>query len=275
MAIYDGKFIRGIVGKGIFRELNGQQIVQGRTEKPRINRTKATEKASEIFGVASNFSGYIRDNFESVIRGRYDTHMCTRLSSEVLQCFRAAAIPKSELFDFVPTSFNRLIGFEFNLKSPLKDIFFAQPLVGIHDSQMQVVIPEMDLNEDIKFPRRAKKCKLILGHVLYDLTNGYYSDAEYAILDIAYDKENPISPVYSTIFNLQPGCFSVLSITIQFIEKTFIGDNFINNKDFNPVAILSSHILEGKADKSATEKWQEMDFKNSQVLELPPPAVTT
>ncbi|MGY4383438.1 hypothetical protein ACVWYN_000457 [Pedobacter sp. UYP24] len=269
MAKYDGKFIRGIVGKGIFRELNGQQIIQGRTEKPKINRTKATEKAATIFGVASNFSSYIRDNFNSVIRDRYDTHMCTRLSSQVLQCFRAAARPDSELFDFTPTSFNRLIGFEFNLKSQLKDIFFAQPMVHIHENQMQVVIPEMNLNEDLKFPRRAKKCKLVLGHVQFDLTNGFFNETEYAILDIENNKENPIFPLHSTIFNLQPGCYSVLTVTVQFIETTFFGDNFINDKSFNPVAILSSYIIDGTLDKSVTEKWHEMSFKNYLAAQLP------
>ncbi len=275
MARYDGKFIRGVVGKGIFRELNGQQIVQGKTEKPKINRTKATIKAASIFGLSSNFSSYIRDNFSAVIRDRYDTHMCTRLSSEVLQCFRAAAIPNSELFDFTPTSFNRLIGFEFNLKSQLRDIFFAQPMVHIHENQMQVVIPEMNLNEDLKFPRRAKKCKLVLGHVQFDLTNGYFNETEYAILDINNDKDNPVFPVHSTIFDLQPGCYSVLTITVQFIETIFIGDNFINDKSFNPVAILSSHIIEGQLDKSVTEKWHKMNFKNYLAPQLPPPGLST
>ncbi|MHA4893398.1 hypothetical protein ACXZ1K_01500 [Pedobacter sp. PWIIR3] len=275
MARYDGKFIRGVVGKGIFRELNGQQIIQGKTEKPEINRTEATRKAASIFGVASNFSSYIRDNFDAVIRSRYDTHMCSRLSTEVLQCFRSAIIPKSNLFDFTPTSFNRLIGFEFQLKSPLKDIFFAQPLVHIHNAKMLVTIPEMNLNEDMKFPARAKKCKIVLGCTLYDLNNGYFNDTEYNVIEINNGNENPITPASSTMFSLHPGCYSVLSISVQFIESTFIGDNFINNKDFNPVAILSSHIVDGKADKSVTELWQQMDFKNSQGLELPSPAITT
>lgn len=274
MAKYDGKFIRGVVGKGIFRELNGQQIIQGKTEKPRIARTVATEKAATIFGVSSYFSSYIRDNFSAVIRGRYDTHMCTRLSSQVLQCFRAAAIPNSEFYDFTSTSFNRLIGFEFNLKSQLKDMFFAQPLVQIHNTQMLVVIPEMILKEDLKFPRRAKKCKLVLSHVEYDLTNGYYNEIDNVVIDIIYNEQNPVFPAHSKMFNIHPGCFSTLSISFQFIETTFIGDNFINDKDYNPVAILSAYIVDGKADKSVTEKWHQMNFKNYQMPMLPAPATT-
>ncbi|MES2829167.1 MAG: hypothetical protein V4687_13470 [Bacteroidota bacterium] len=137
---------------------------------------------------------------------------------------------------------------------------------------MQVVIPEMILKEDLKFPIRTKKCKLILSHAAYDLTNGFYNDTENVVIDIVYNDQDPKFPAFSTIFDLHPGCFSVVSISVQFIETTFIGDNFINDKDFNPVAILSCYIVDGIADKSITENWHEMNFKNYQMPQLLPPA---
>ncbi|RZK75922.1 MAG: hypothetical protein EOO92_15400 [Pedobacter sp.] len=272
MAKFDGKFIRGIVGKAIFREINGQQIVQGITQKPKISRSKNTIKASSIFGDASCLGGYIRRAFDDLTRDDYDSYMSSRFAAEVNYCLRAAAVPNTELFDFQPTTFNRLIGFEFNTKSKVRDLFFAQPQISFNQNELLVVIPELNLVEDLTFPQRIKKCKLILSHTLLDTTNGFFKETEHAVLNLAYDMNNPIIPSQGVVFGLQPGCLSVLTIALRYIENTFVGENSINNRNFNPVAILSAHYIGGIPNKSETETWHYMKFKNPIGTMLPPPA---
>ena len=100
MARFDGKFIKGIVGKITFRESKGLQIIQQRTEKPEINKTKGTKDASTVFGKASNLSTFIRDNFSALIRANYDSDMTQRLNSDVLAGLRSALIKETQTFEF-------------------------------------------------------------------------------------------------------------------------------------------------------------------------------
>jgi hypothetical protein len=69
-------------------------------------------------------------------------------------------------------------------------------------------------------------------------------------------------PSQSVQFEVVPGCLCVIGISLQIVESTFAGDSIINNKDFNPAAILNAFIAEGKSpEPEVTKYWQEFEFK--------------
>jgi len=66
--------------------------------------------------------------------------MISRFTGETTQVLNAAIIPVTKTFDFSIASFNRFNGFEFNNTSPVRDRFFAQPLVTASRSKLAMVM---------------------------------------------------------------------------------------------------------------------------------------
>ncbi|RZM21282.1 MAG: hypothetical protein EOO88_33770 [Pedobacter sp.] len=262
MGKFDGKFIKGLVGKSIFREYRGQQIIQG-VSRNKVKQHAHSKAASAVFGTSSKLGSYIRAGLDGLITNNYDGGMSARFNGDLLFALRSALVKETQTFDFKSNSFNRLAGFEFNIHSPLKNNFFAQPTLSIDGGLLKIDIPEMHLPQDVKFPHAIQYCKMIVGTALFDLTNGYYRDAEYEVLDFKYQNEPSVIPSAHFSFQTEPGCLCITGISLRFYEKTFLGDTYINDKIFNPTAILNAVLLPGEVDELKTKKWDSMSFKTS------------
>jgi hypothetical protein len=273
MAIIKNGFTRGRIGNTTYSERNGVQIVKGLSEKPKYNKTTGTIYSSTVFGKASNLANYFRISMYDVYNELHDGAMSVRLTGLVNQSFRPVLDETNLNFNFEPNTFKRLIGFEFNIKSPLQNYLFAQPLVEYtSDNLVKVSIPQMISPTDFIFPQGISKCKIVLTCGLFDLENGFYTQAQSQLFDIGKSYPQTIIPEKSATFHTQPGCLSMIGISLQYYKTTFAGDVITNSKQFNPGAILSAQITDGMIDRSVTKKWNEMDFKVGRQLMLPPPA---
>ena len=121
----------------------------------------------------------------------------------------------------------------------------------------------MHLPQDLKFPTGVKFCKMIVGTAMFDLTYGHFNEAEFEVLDFEYNYHPQTIPAQQLTFDIEPGCLCITAISLRFYEKTFIGDTYINDKNFNPSAVLSAVIAEGEVNNTVTKNWQGMDFKNT------------
>lgn len=257
MAIRDGKFIRGIAGDVTFRELNGKQLIQGKTKKAQIDMTPATYDAAYVFGRASTLARYIRDNNHSIIRF-YDSLMISRFTGECNQIVQQATTTQEGVFDYSQDNFNRLNGFEFNSSSPVKNYLFAQPLVTLTEQTLTVDLPEMQIPKELKFPANAQYCTLAFCVTLYDLNNDQYSRDEIKVVEIELKHPTSTHPPQQLVFESAPGCLCVIALALYYSEKTFAGKAVINNKQLSPAAILKAEICSGEA--TADKKWHKMSF---------------
>jgi hypothetical protein len=166
-----------------------------------------------------------------------------------------------------------LIGFEFNINSRTENQFFVQPRVDYTlNNRVHIYLPEMKSSKEIVFPKDIRNCKIVLTCALFDLEYGYYKEPESVSFNVEKTGNKIIFPVQYATFTTQPGCLCIIGISLKFYKTTFVGDAYINNKQFNPGAILSTKITPGIVNKFVTETWPEMQFKVGRQLMLPPPA---
>jgi len=263
MGKFDGKYLRGAVGDVIFKKVRGQQIVQGKSKKKKTDQSAETKKAATVFGRASNLAAYIRAALDASIRF-YDGTMISRLTGEVNQIAHSSLNPESQTFDFTSAAFSRLNGFEFNATSPVRNQLFVQPQVSIIDNLLQIDLPEMQIPKDLKFHENGSYGVLGFQVVLFDLQHGKYNKSqEIQITEIKYKYEPEVVPAKQFSFQTEPGCLCIISIAIQYYEKTFAGNSVVNSKSFNPSAILKAFLADGVADPSVSKNWQPMDFKTT------------
>jgi hypothetical protein len=263
MGKFDGKYLRGAVGDVIFKKVRGQQIVQGKSKKAKTDQSAETKKAATVFGRASNLAAYIRVALDASI-GFYDGAMISRLTGEVNQVAHTSVIPESQTFDFTSAAFSRLNGFEFNITSPVRNQISVQPLVSTTDNLMHIDLPEIHIPRDLKFHKDGSYCVLGFQVALFDLQHGYYDKSQgIQTTEIKYDYQTAVIPAKQFNFQTEPGCLCIISIAIQYYEKTFSGNSVVNNKTFNPSAILKAFLTEGAPDPLATKKWQPMAFKTT------------
>ena len=261
MGKFDGKYLRGAVGPSIFKKVRGQQIVQGKSKK-KMQQSDETKKAAAVFGKASSLASYIRVALNQTINF-YDGTMISRLTGEVNQVFNSSLIPESQTLSLNSEGFSRLNGFEFNVTSPVRNQIFVQPAVSTTGNNLQINLPEINIPMELKFPVNGAYCVLAFELALFDLQNGRYKKEAIQTTEIKYNYEPAIVPASQFSFQTEPGCLCIINIALQYYEKTFAGNSVVNNKSFNPSAILKAFLLEGTPDQSVTEKWQEMNFQTT------------
>jgi hypothetical protein len=259
MGKFDGKYLRGAVGASIFKKVGGQQIVQGKSKK-KMKQSVETKKAAALFGKASSLASYIRVALNQTINF-YDGTMISRLTGEVNQVFNSSLIPESQTLSLNAEAFSRLNGFEFNATSPVRNQIFVQPDVILNGNDLQINLPEINIPMKLKFPVNGAYCVLAFELALFDLQNGQYKKQAIQSTEIKYNFKPAVVPASQFNFQTEAGCLCIISIALQYYQKTFAGNSVVNNKSFNPSAILKAFLLEGTPDQSVTNKWQEMAFK--------------
>ena len=269
MAKFDGKYFSGPIGRVIFRKHRGQQVVYQKCLKDNIAQTEKTVKASKVFGKASRLTSCIRMLLMKLTLSNFDSNISNRLIGEVTAILNGCVIPETPFFEFVGSSFQKLIGFELNIKSPFKSRFFSQPTIYYANNLVQIVLPEMLILEKIKFPRGISDCKIVISMSELDLRNGKYSNADVQVIDLHKVNEHSILPQQQITFSTEPGTLCIIGICLQFYEATYLGNNLVNTKAFSPAAILNAYYLEGNVNKENTSDWHDFHFKNEVPILLP------
>lgn len=256
MARIGGKFIRGLMNDVVYREYRGQQILQSKPHTPKQHRTEGTEKAATVFGKASKLAAEIRVGLHHISTRFCDGKMNYRLSAEILHSLNSVKNTTTQTFDLKPDSFRSLVGFEFNLNSPLKNNLLVQPIISLNGTTLQIEIPELKIPIALKFPEdRLDRCKLIIVNTMIDLVQGRTHTPAPQIMDIPYSYTATLVPKQTFEFEVTPGCLCITAISLQYIKSSFAGDIVVNNKLFNPTAIIYSAIIEGTVNPSDTKSW--------------------
>ncbi|RAJ31029.1 hypothetical protein [Pedobacter cryoconitis] len=93
MAIFDGKFLKGILGDFIFKVVDGVQVVSKRPVPGTMKQSVETKKASENFRKSSMPGKHIRGIFHSTIGGMNETSYVFRFTSALTTTLTACENP--------------------------------------------------------------------------------------------------------------------------------------------------------------------------------------
>lgn len=261
MATYDGKFFKGSAGPVVYKKYRNLQIIQSKPEFLPGSQTKATQLAALSFGLSSRLAKAIRKNLDAVVTPFFDGRMVNRMNGDLIQIMTQAFDPKAKTFAFHTESFNRLAGFEFNINSPVRDNFFVQPELSLTGNSFKIAIPPIQLPQELRFPKDGRLCTIGLVLGMFDLKHGRMTLSPIQTFQVKWSYGPELLPARTFDFEIEPGCLCVAAISMQYTKTTFVGTMLVNNKAFNPVAIVKAFIAGGEADEARTKAWQRMEFK--------------
>lgn len=238
MARLDGKFLKGIVGNTTLKKWRDQQIVQIKVH--RTKQTAATKKSANLFGKASSLGKLIRLDLVNIYP---DGGMVNRLNSDNRDILSQCLDKETEQFIFHEQSFSNLAGFEFNVKSRLKNYLWVKPVLNISGDALKVTLPEIKIPEELNFPANANLCVLSIKIAIIALKAGYRREMQFQDIDIEISQE--IVPAQEWDFIIAEGCLCIASLTLQYYKKQNNIQMPLNTKEFNPSAIFGALYCPG------------------------------
>ncbi|TKC09072.1 hypothetical protein [Pedobacter frigoris] len=243
MGKYDGKHLTGLVGPLVIRKGKKGQIVSTKADK--VKQTQGTKDSSSMFAKCSTFGKEIRDDLNGLFGKNSDGEMVNRLQKEIRAVMDHCYDKETKTFHFNEYSFDRLQGFDFNEKSPLKNTLWLwiQPQVQISNNILNISLPEFIPNEEIRFPDDASICELELIVGSYGLNVGYHRAIFYQAITI--QKDQIAVPAQEWTFEVPDGCLCIPAIGLNFYKTRGNFQTNLNSKIFNPAAIIGAPISPG------------------------------
>ncbi|MEJ7560257.1 MAG: hypothetical protein WKF66_18245 [Pedobacter sp.] len=97
------------------------------------------------------------------------------------------------------------------------------------------------------------------------METGYEQESELKYLTVVKNNELDLIPPQTVEFTTEPGCLCVIGIAFHFYKASFIGEVLTNSKEFNPAAILSAHMTEGRHVLPVDGNWSKMNNKKGKI----------
>lgn len=262
MAIRKGNFLIGKLKNHAYRKVKEKQIVQTAPGKGNVKQTADTKKVAYLFGRASMLGKFVRHMAEEQIFGFHDGPMVNRLTKTLQQILLQYYPVGNETHHFKEDSFATLKGFDFNIDSPMSKSLWAEPVSSLSGLELKVTLPEINIAEEIKFPKDCEHCIITLGTKYFDLEKGYIRLS----LDsrkIEVNKNQVKLEAQDYNFQLPEGCLCLTSISIQYFHQKHQLTVLYNHKLFNPAQICNAVVTPGTFVYHQQNKWKETNWSKA------------
>jgi hypothetical protein len=245
MARRKGNYFSGILGPVVLRIRNGEQVASTKIKKGSMKKTTGMKKASTNFGLASKLSGKIKLSFGKNTKGLTDSDHFGRLTGNLVAMLKASQDPDTRLFNFEAQSFDTLIGYNFNIHSPLNKWLLAGPQINFAEGQIQVRWPAMKLPAALRFPAEATHCKLTMAFSYFRLLDGYRLYAPLSNELIFTAEQDVFDPGVSS-FAVPEGCLCLLGLFLTYFSGTATYQRELNTEKFSPAGIAATMVMPGE-----------------------------
>lgn len=248
----------GILGPLILRVIKNQQIAQTRIAKGTMKQTAATIKSSQTFGLASKLGGKIRLSFKNYTMQNLDTDACGRITGQLVGILQQARDEETGRFSFDAQSFDSLSDFTFNTNSPLKKWLLINPKINLADGQLKINWPGAKSRLPVKFPAKAKACKITMAVTFFRLQAGYRLFEPLSQQIIIKADQQPLA-AQEFVFTVPAGCLCIVSYFLSYLNSSASYGQVINSKMFNPAGIVTAVITPGTYVENAEFSWVSMN----------------
>ena len=253
MAIIKGKHLKGTIGPVVVKQRGTQSII---SSTPRhMAQTGATKKSAALYGqVISPLSMKLRKAF-SQVSNFYDGTMVNRMNAEIATIIHQHR-NDNDSFTFFSDSFNRLIGFEFNQDSQVRNHLLISPTVAITPTTISIDLRGFLVRQNLKFPKGADTCEINFQLVFVGLSEGKYlrNNTETIVVPQSQAWNDPVSFTYP----LPQGVICLLSVGLCYMGKVLGRPTCLNEKTFNPVAILGAYYQSGEFNPLDIKGWKKL-----------------
>lgn len=240
MARAKGKFIVRPIGAHIYRIDEGKQIVQ---IKPyQVHQTEATKRSASLFGKASKLALRVRD-LMNCCYDNYDRRMSNRSTSVLRHILSNSYNESTDTFHFVRNSFNRLVGFEFNIKSLLVNYISILPVINLQDNKLFIHFPEIEIPVQLKFPTRATSCQPNLAVGLFSPETGYYWRKHFETAELS--NKAGIYPGQDFEIDVPEGTICIVGLGLTYYTNLKTAKIIVNNNLLDPAGICAAFFNQG------------------------------
>jgi hypothetical protein len=257
MATNDGKFFRGVIGKVVFRVVNGKQIAQQRVAAGTIKHSEDTKKSNQTFGMASTLGAQLRRTVSSRITQKVDTTIASRLSGQLFSILSARRDKTTMLYDWQPDSFEALEGFNFNPKQLINKRLDKLPAITLKDETLTVSFPQISMPGILKFPYSSFRCKLSVTVSLFRLADGKMVPRS-ASQEKMFEKAISSYPTFKLKYNVPNGCLYIVTLWLDYENMTPNGNKTFNEPRLHSAEVCEARISEGEYLGNDQFTWIDM-----------------
>jgi len=266
MARRIGDFLVGVVGPISLRVNYGKQVISSRVGRGTMKQTEATKKSAGCFGSASSFASSMHRKNKIPLAEMGDRSTFNRLNRESVAIWNNSRSTEADQYHFSTESFIRLVGFDYNIKSPLIKKVSALPVIGYEAGLLTMAYPKDYQEIKLKFPPKSEQCIIIATVALYDLekqkTNNILSAQQFII-----DKNDPVLNAIELKFEVPGGCLCVVSMFLKYYTVIHEG-TLLNTKQFSPAGICGAIITPGSCRADDGKIWRSIKNKTPATLKF-------
>lgn len=243
MATFDGKRLRGIVGKVVFKDSKDKKNTIVQQAPVVVRQTKATKVAGKVFGQGSVLASAIRRHMGIITQKWYDSAMCNRFNEPVREVLHNCFDKQTKTYHFETDSFQSLTGFEFNLKSLVTKSLSVKPEVSLNGNQLKVSFPEIQVKQQLKFPVGSNLCEIQVVVCFIALYEGMTKSGAFQSIEVG--SAEAVLPAHDFIFEVPEGCLCVAGLGLNYFNQQNNVKTVKTHKTFNPANICGAIITEG------------------------------
>lgn len=231
------KFLSGVIGNLVFRNLDGKQIVQSKPDG--IKQSWLTKLSGSEFRNCSQWAKMIRQHLYNFLINQTDSYMYRRFTGSLYSAIQSnTTIFKGERTP-LNCNLDGLVGFNFNSNSAFKDYFLPTILVELtNQRQVQVTIPEVEPKSEVVFPGRVGHAELLVYVLATSLKHTTPIVEDYLVVPIANNTTIVPETIWTSLI-LPENRFVLVTAKIMYYDNhKFTGKSYINSKEMNPSTIL-------------------------------------
>jgi hypothetical protein len=251
-------FLTKSSGNVVYRKYRGLNIMQKRPKK--FKQTQATVECSTDFGVASASGLALRTAFSALHHNTgHDGGMVNRMTSVAYQALRRSQKALAGQRDLHDAPLEGFVGFQFNVNSPLNKALLIKPVVSRGEQgEVIVELPQINAKQDIVTPfDRVSRHRIRLLLIAFNLRGEFCEFTGEAIFEVP--NGGSVAAQRFVFDNEVPkGCMLMLGMTmtsLRTIEGE--GDYLLNNKEFNPAAIIAAFAGSEEREDISEEELKE------------------
>ena len=229
--------IRGILGNTYFRFVNGQQLIQS---KPIHKKQTAESKASaQEFALVSKTSKLLRRAIQQQLHQNHDPLMYRRFNAALYRILKANRELPRGIRNFTNSSFQSLIGFEFNENSLFIDYFYGKIYIKKDKNTKITIQIEGGISEKLfKTPEKSNYIQLKFHAIHFNFSTNVVTQVAEKILSIPLHSNALIQDSIHFPLSSEPDTF-VLIAELQYYQwRNNKMVKHLNSKKFNPSCIL-------------------------------------
>jgi len=231
------KFLSGVIGNLVFRNLDGKQIVQSKPDT--IKQSKLTKLSGSEFRSCSQWAKMLRQQLFDFLINQTDSYMYRRFTGSLYNAIQSnTAIFKGERTP-LNSNVEDLVGFDFNSNSPFKDYFLPSIVVEItNQRKVQIAIPELEPKSEVVFPEHAGHVELLVYVLATSLKPNTALIDDYFLVPIPNTTTIIPATVWSSIALPESHFVLVTAKMMYYSNDKFTVKNYINTKALSPSTIL-------------------------------------